>query len=185
MTVKENLLTASSTHAAGMLWMAFKLVHRVNNFFGEACTRILLGQLQTIRPYIRNQVKSPESSRSIRQLSSTGYCVCSFRVTTMQNFRFIAVTRAAFSLHALPLSSLRCYSQAWVDPKALPKVSKVFFLYQAYAFQGENLKKYSLDLTTKAETGKLDPVIGRDEEIRRTIQVLSRRTKNNPVLCSF
>ncbi|MGA8382369.1 MAG: Clp protease N-terminal domain-containing protein, partial [Stellaceae bacterium] len=44
------------------------------------------------------------------------------------------------------------------------------------------LKKYARDLTEAARDGKLDPVIGRDEEIRRTIQVLSRRTKNNPVL---
>ena len=44
------------------------------------------------------------------------------------------------------------------------------------------LKKYARDLTEDARAGKLDPVIGRDEEIRRTIQVLSRRTKNNPVL---
>jgi len=44
------------------------------------------------------------------------------------------------------------------------------------------LKKYARDLTAEAREGKLDPVIGRDEEIRRTIQVLSRRTKNNPVL---
>ncbi|MBE2896864.1 ATP-dependent chaperone ClpB [Pasteurellaceae bacterium HPA106] len=44
------------------------------------------------------------------------------------------------------------------------------------------LKKYTIDLTERAEKGKLDPVIGRDEEIRRTIQVLQRRTKNNPVL---
>ena len=46
----------------------------------------------------------------------------------------------------------------------------------------EALEKYGRDLTKLAETGKLDPVIGRDEEIRRVIQVLSRRTKNNPVL---
>ena len=44
------------------------------------------------------------------------------------------------------------------------------------------LEKYTIDLTARAEGGKLDPVIGRDEEIRRTIQVLQRRTKNNPVL---
>ncbi|MGZ5182532.1 MAG: Clp protease N-terminal domain-containing protein, partial [Ramlibacter sp.] len=44
------------------------------------------------------------------------------------------------------------------------------------------LKKYTLDLTERARLGKLDPVIGRDEEIRRAIQVLQRRTKNNPVL---
>jgi ATP-dependent Clp protease ATP-binding subunit ClpB len=48
--------------------------------------------------------------------------------------------------------------------------------------QMESLKKYGIDLTEKAEAGKLDPVIGRDEEIRRCMQVLSRRTKNNPVL---
>jgi ATP-dependent Clp protease ATP-binding subunit ClpB len=44
------------------------------------------------------------------------------------------------------------------------------------------LKKYTIDLTERAEKGKLDPVIGRDDEIRRTVQVLQRRTKNNPVL---
>jgi ATP-dependent Clp protease ATP-binding subunit ClpB len=48
--------------------------------------------------------------------------------------------------------------------------------------QYDALKKYARDLTEEARKGKLDPVIGRDEEIRRTIQVLSRRTKNNPVL---
>ena len=48
--------------------------------------------------------------------------------------------------------------------------------------QREALDKYTIDLTESAEQGKLDPVIGRDDEIRRTIQVLQRRTKNNPVL---
>ena len=48
--------------------------------------------------------------------------------------------------------------------------------------QRESLKKYTLDLTERARMGKLDPVIGRDDEIRRAIQVLQRRTKNNPVL---
>lgn len=48
--------------------------------------------------------------------------------------------------------------------------------------QREALKKYTLDLTERAREGKLDPVIGRDDEIRRAIQVLQRRTKNNPVL---
>ncbi len=46
----------------------------------------------------------------------------------------------------------------------------------------EEIEKYTVDLTSRAERGQLDPVIGRDEEIRRTIQVLQRRTKNNPVL---
>ncbi|HET9625851.1 MAG TPA: Clp protease N-terminal domain-containing protein, partial [Kofleriaceae bacterium] len=48
--------------------------------------------------------------------------------------------------------------------------------------QREALKKYTLDLTERARNGKLDPVIGRDDEIRRAIQVLQRRSKNNPVL---
>jgi len=48
--------------------------------------------------------------------------------------------------------------------------------------QREALKKYTIDLTDRARQGKLDPVIGRDDEIRRTIQILQRRTKNNPVL---
>ena len=48
--------------------------------------------------------------------------------------------------------------------------------------QRQALEKYTIDLTARAESGKLDPVIGRDEEIRRTVQVLQRRTKNNPVL---
>jgi ATP-dependent Clp protease ATP-binding subunit ClpB len=48
--------------------------------------------------------------------------------------------------------------------------------------QRQALDKYTIDLTARAEAGKLDPVIGRDDEIRRTIQVLQRRTKNNPVL---
>ncbi len=48
--------------------------------------------------------------------------------------------------------------------------------------QRQALEKYTVDLTQRAEDGKLDPVIGRDDEIRRTIQVLQRRTKNNPVL---
>lgn len=58
--------------------------------------------------------------------------------------------------------------QSWINP-----VAKV---------AGEALKKFGRDLTEVARQGKLDPVIGRDEEIRRTIQVLSRRTKNNPVM---
>lgn len=58
--------------------------------------------------------------------------------------------------------------QSWVHPDAVPV--------------GEHLKKYGSDLTQLAKEGKLDPVIGREDVIRRTTQVLSRRTKNNPVL---
>ncbi len=54
--------------------------------------------------------------------------------------------------------------------------------YQPPEDQGDPLEKYTVNLTKQAKEGKIDPVIGRDEEIRRVIQILSRRTKNNPVL---
>ncbi|KDO17609.1 hypothetical protein SPRG_16987, partial [Saprolegnia parasitica CBS 223.65] len=57
---------------------------------------------------------------------------------------------------------------SWVNPENVP--------------QGESLAKYGRDLTVMARDGKLDPVIGREDEIRRAVQVLSRRTKNSPVL---
>ncbi|MCA9296264.1 MAG: ATP-dependent chaperone ClpB, partial [Phycisphaerales bacterium] len=67
--------------------------------------------------------------------------------------------------------------------KALRAASGVTNVNDANAEQSyEALKKYGIDLVEKAQQGKLDPVIGRDDEIRRCLQVLSRRTKNNPVL---
>ena len=77
--------------------------------------------------------------------------------------------------------------QAGVTPQALngaiEELRKGRTADSASAEEGyDALKKYTRDLTAAARDGKLDPVIGRDEEIRRTIQVLSRRTKNNPVL---
>lgn len=59
-------------------------------------------------------------------------------------------------------------SNAWVNPANVPP--------------GESLRKFGRDLTESARDGKLDPVIGREEQIRRAVQILSRRTKNNPVL---
>ncbi|KAF9224283.1 P-loop containing nucleoside triphosphate hydrolase protein [Gyrodon lividus] len=56
------------------------------------------------------------------------------------------------------------------------------FMFQQPREKGDALKEYSVDLTEMARNGKLDPTIGRDDEIRRTIQILSRRTKSNPVL---
>ena len=66
--------------------------------------------------------------------------------------------------------------------RALAQVRATGLDYEASATGESMLKKYTRDLTALAREGKLDPVIGRDEEIKRVIQVLSRRTKNNPVL---
>ncbi|HEY1632381.1 MAG TPA: ATP-dependent chaperone ClpB [Rhizomicrobium sp.] len=98
---------------------------------------------------------------------------------------------AEFLLLALAMAKgtepARILKDAGVTPQALNKaIADVRQGRTADSATAENqydaLKKYARDLTEAARNGKLDPVIGRDEEIRRTIQVLSRRTKNNPVL---
>jgi ATP-dependent Clp protease ATP-binding subunit ClpB len=97
---------------------------------------------------------------------------------------------AEYLLLALALStgdSARILKDAGVTPQNLNKaIADLRKGRTADSATAENaydaLKKYARDLTELAKTGKLDPVIGRDEEIRRTVQVLSRRTKNNPVL---
>jgi len=97
---------------------------------------------------------------------------------------------AEYLLLALAMSSgdsARILKDAGVTPQNLNKaIADLRQGRTADSATAENqydaLKKYARDLTETARNGKLDPVIGRDEEIRRTIQVLSRRTKNNPVL---
>ncbi len=97
---------------------------------------------------------------------------------------------AEYLLLALAMSSgdsARILKDAGVTPQNLNKaIADLRQGRNADSATAENqydaLKKYARDLTETARNGKLDPVIGRDEEIRRTIQVLSRRTKNNPVL---
>ncbi len=81
----------------------------------------------------------------------------------------------------------RLLKQAGVDRKALEQAIEqvrggASVSSQAEESQRQALAKYTLDLTERARAGKLDPVIGRDDEIRRCIQILQRRTKNNPVL---
>ncbi|KAJ7031873.1 P-loop containing nucleoside triphosphate hydrolase protein [Mycena alexandri] len=95
--------------------------------------------------------------------------------------RFPAVSLRAAAATAASLSSnqhlefKRFYSQP-------PPNGPFSFKLGPQHGKGEALKEYSVDLTELARNGKLDPIIGRDEEIRRTIQILSRRTKSNPVL---
>ncbi|WP_072395654.1 ATP-dependent chaperone ClpB [Hyphomicrobium sp. CS1GBMeth3] len=102
--------------------------------------------------------------------------------------RYVTVERLLLAL-ALEKSSEagRILSEAGVTPEklnaAINEIRKGRTADTASAEQSfEALKRYARDFTEAAANGKLDPVIGRDEEIRRTIQVLSRRTKNNPVL---
>ncbi len=81
----------------------------------------------------------------------------------------------------------KLFRQSGIDRKMLEKTIEQLRGGQSVSGQADEsqrqaLKKYTLDLTERARIGKLDPVIGRDDEIRRCIQILQRRTKNNPVL---
>ncbi len=102
--------------------------------------------------------------------------------------QFVPVERMLQALAIVPgTRAQEALKQAGISPQnlneAINAVRKGRTADTASAEQGyDALKRYARDLTEAAREGKLDPVIGRDEEIRRTIQVLSRRTKNNPVL---
>jgi len=101
---------------------------------------------------------------------------------------YVTVERLLLALTlAKETATSQALAKAGVTPQnlnaAIENVRKGRKAESASAEEGyDALKKYARDLTEAAREGKLDPVIGRDEEIRRTIQVLSRRTKNNPVL---
>ncbi len=101
---------------------------------------------------------------------------------------FVTAERLLLALAlAAGTAAAKALADAGVTPQslngAIEDVRKGRAATSATAEDGyDALKKYARDLTAAASEGKLDPVIGRDEEIRRTIQVLSRRTKNNPVL---
>jgi ATP-dependent Clp protease ATP-binding subunit ClpB len=102
--------------------------------------------------------------------------------------KFVTVERLLLALAMEPSSdAARILENAGVTPTSLNQtindIRKGRTADSASAEQAyDALKRYARDLTAAAAEGKIDPVIGRDEEIRRTIQVLSRRTKNNPVL---
>jgi ATP-dependent Clp protease ATP-binding subunit ClpB len=100
---------------------------------------------------------------------------------------FVTVERLLLAIAVSESDAGRVLRNAGVTPQglnaAIEQVRKGRTADTASAEQGyDALKKYTRDLTAAAREGKLDPVIGRDDEIRRVIQVLSRRTKNNPVL---
>jgi len=101
--------------------------------------------------------------------------------------KFVTVERLLLALAMEQSDAARVLKDAGVNPttlnQAINDIRKGRTADSASAEQAyDALKRYARDLTALAAEGKIDPVIGRDEEIRRTIQVLSRRTKNNPVL---
>ena len=100
---------------------------------------------------------------------------------------FVPVERLLMALGMVKSGAKQALAAGKVTPQALNNaindIRKGRTADTASAEDGyEALRKYAMDLTERAEAGKIDPIVGRDEEIRRAMQVLSRRTKNNPVL---
>jgi ATP-dependent Clp protease ATP-binding subunit ClpB len=109
------------------------------------------------------------------------------KIATKAGDSFVPVERMLMALAMVKSPAKEALEAGNVTPQklneAINDVRKGRTADTATAEEGyDALKKYSLDLTERAREGKIDPIIGRDEEIRRTMQVLSRRTKNNPVL---
>jgi ATP-dependent Clp protease ATP-binding subunit ClpB len=139
-----------------------------------------LGKLPRVEGSGAGQVYlSPEIARLFEQAEE---------ITKRAGDSFVTVERLLLALAlARETAAGRALAAGGITPQklntAIEELRKGRKAESASAEEGyDALKKYARDLTETARAGKLDPVIGRDEEIRRTIQVLSRRTKNNPVL---
>ncbi len=109
------------------------------------------------------------------------------QAATKAGDEYVAQDRLLVALAASDTPAARALRSAGATPQALEKAVADIRKGQRVTSQNaeasfDALKKYARDITALAREGKLDPVIGREEEIRRTIQVLARRTKNNPVL---
>ncbi len=141
-----------------------------------------------IENFIRNQPKMLQAQESIFFGKNISLSISRAK-NIQQSFKddFISSEHLVISLFDDERICNRLFEQNHVDKKSLLEAINVLRgdkkVTQKNAENSyEALQKYGLDLTSAARDGKLDPVIGRDEEIRRTIQILSRRTKNNPVL---
>lgn len=139
-----------------------------------------LGKLPTVEGSGAGQVYlAPETARLLTQAEE---------ISEKAGDSFITVERLLLAIAmAEGTAAARILKDAGLTAQALNQtINDVRKGRKADSATAENsyeaLDKYTQDMTEAARSGKLDPVIGRDEEIRRTIQVLSRRTKNNPVL---
>src|SRR5215217_903864 len=122
---------------------------------------------------------APETARVFDQAEAVAEKAGDAFVTVERMLMALALAKGTEAADALAKGNVKPQALE----KAIAELRKGRTADSASAESGyDALKKYARDLTEAAREGKLDPVIGRDEEIRRTIQVLSRRTKNNPVL---
>ncbi|KAI5813191.1 putative heat shock protein/chaperonin HSP78 [Pyronema omphalodes] len=135
--------------------------------------------LSRSRAFCTSSALSRPTARAVRQRLTTS--------TKTTNPAFTPSTKTTLSalapsLRALPISFVRNYADYGRGSGGPHPPGGTHRMDMSGGEQKPALEQYGIDLTARARDGKLDPVIGRDEEIRRTIQILSRRTKNNPVL---
>ena len=149
---------------------------------------VIKNLLTEIENFIKNQPKMLQAQESIFFGKNISLSISRAK-NIQQSFKddFISSEHLVISLFDDERICNRLFKQNHVDKNSLLEAINVLRgdkkVTQKNAENSyEALQKYGLDLTSAARDGKLDPVIGRDEEIRRTIQILSRRTKNNPVL---
>ena len=149
---------------------------------------VIKNLLTEIENFIKNQPKMLQAQESIFFGKNISLSISRAK-KIQQSFKddFISSEHLVISLFDDERICNRLFEQNYVDKNSLLEAINALRgdkkVTQKNAENSyEALQKYGLDLTSAARDGKLDPVIGRDEEIRRTIQILSRRTKNNPVL---
>ena len=149
---------------------------------------VIQNLLTEIENFIKNQPKMLQAQESIFFGKNISLSISRAKII-QQSFKddFISSEHLVISLFDDERICNRLFEQNHVDKNSLVEAINALRgdkkVTQKNAENSyEALQKYGLDLTSAARDGKLDPVIGRDEEIRRTIQILSRRTKNNPVL---
>ena len=149
---------------------------------------VIKNLLTEIENFIKNQPKMLQAQESIFFGKNISLSISRAK-NIQQSFKddFISSEHLVISLFDDERICNRLFEQNHVDKNSLLEAINALRgdkkVTQKNAENSyEALLKYGLDLTSAARDGKLDPVIGRDEEIRRTIQILSRRTKNNPVL---
>lgn len=139
----------------------------------------ILNSLPKVSGASQQPVLSPDANKALDYAFETAKKMKDEYVSTEHIFMGV-VDKADYSLRKI-------FTSAGIELKAVQKAMEELRGSQRVTDQNpeekmNTLEKYTIDLTASARNGKLDPVIGRDEEIRRVIHVLSRRTKNNPVL---
>src|SRR5215213_9432575 len=197
-TRTQEAIAAAIQAATGAGHRQLEAVHLLNALLAQPDT--LVRPLLTAAGVDRETVSAAAAAETRRLPSATGSTVAAptysraavQALTASQDIaaelkdEFTSGEHLLIALAGVESPAQRLLTQAGASADALrgavPQVRRTPITSQDPESTYQALEKYAVDLTARAEQGKIDPVIGRDAEIRRVVQVLSRRTKNNPVL---